>query len=64
MVYGMVYGKVYNTTTSKQGALKTLNRFVSYGVLKEIDSASKVKLFDVSRSNILYALKNFGYKAR
>ncbi len=64
MVYGMVYGKVYNTTTSKQGALKTLNRFVSYGVLKEIDSASKVKLFDVSRSNILYALKNFGYKGR
>lgn len=64
MVYGMVYGKVYNTTTSKQGALKTLNRFVSYGVLKEIDSTSKVKLFDVNRNNILYALKNFGYKAR
>lgn len=64
MVYGMVYGKVYNTATSKQGALKILNRFVAYGVLKEIDYTSKVKLFDVSRNNILYALKNFGYKGR
>ena len=49
---------------SKQGALKTLNRFVAYGVLKEIDSTSKVKLFDVNRSNIVYVLKNFGYKGR
>ena len=56
--------KMINASMSKQGALKTLNRFVSYGVLKEIDSTSKVKLFDVNRSSILYSLKNFGYKAR
>ncbi|OQC11225.1 MAG: Fic/DOC family protein [Tenericutes bacterium ADurb.Bin087] len=54
--------KMINVSMTKQGALKTLNKFIDYGVLKEVKSSSKTKLFDINKKNIPFALKNFGYK--
>lgn len=56
--------KMINVSMSKQGALKQLNKFVIYGVLKEVESTSKTKLFDINRINIPYSFKNFGYKEK
>lgn len=55
--------KMAKVEMSKQGALKILNKFVDYGFLKEKETKSKSKLFDINKENILYSLKNFGYKA-
>ena len=56
--------KMIKVSMSKQGALKILNKFVSYGILKEVESNSKTKLFDINRNNVPYALKNFGFKGK
>ena len=50
--------KMVNISMSKQGALKILNKFIDYGVLVEVKSKSKTKLFDINRKNITYLLKN------
>ena len=44
---------------SKQGALKILNRFVSYGLLSTDSSRSKAKLFDVEKDRLPYWMSNF-----
>ena len=49
--------KFANVEMSKQGALKQLNKFVNYGILIEVDNASKTKLFDVNKDVVLYSLK-------
>ena len=54
--------KMVNIDISKQGALKTLNRFVNYGILIEVESKSKSKMFDINKNIIQYSLKSFGYK--
>ena len=58
------FQKMINVSMSKQGALKILNKFVSYGFLKEAASSSKVKLFVIDSKNVPYALKNFGFRGR
>ena len=55
--------KMANIDISKQGALKILNRFTEYGILKEVPSSSKFKLFDFNRDAVPFSLKTFGYKA-
>ena len=47
--------KMANVEMSKQGALKTLNRFVEYQILVEVDTKSKTKLFNVNKSKLLYS---------
>ncbi|MBR5340558.1 MAG: Fic family protein [Erysipelotrichaceae bacterium] len=49
--------KMANVSMSKQGALKILNRFVKLGILKEVSTPSKSKLFDIDRNNVPYTLK-------
>ncbi len=56
--------KMANVAMSKQGALKLLNRFVDYGILKEMENPSRNKLFDVNGRAIPFSLKQFGYKNR
>ena len=34
---------------TKQGALKLLNKYVSYGILQEVETPSKSKLFDLDK---------------
>ena len=55
--------RMTNIEISKQGALKILNRFASYGILKEVPSASKYKFFDFNKDAIPFSLKAFGYRA-
>ena len=43
-----------NITISKQGALKILNKFVKYDVLKEVKSKSKTKLFCINEKKLLF----------
>ena len=43
---------------TKQGALKLLNKYVSYGILQEVETPSKSKLFDLDQKMIKYRLKN------
>ena len=47
------------TEMSKQGALKILNKFVSYGLLSSEESRSKTKLFDVEKRRLPYFPSNF-----
>ena len=47
---------------SKQGALKILNRFTDYGLLKEVATSSKYKLFDINSERIPYFTRNYGYR--
>ncbi len=54
--------KMINVKMTKQGALKILNKFIEYGILKEKESKSKSKLFDINENAVLYKLKEFGYK--
>ncbi len=54
--------RMINVDMSKQGAFKTLNKFIEYGILKEKESKSKTKLFEINKNAILYRLKEFGYK--
>lgn len=54
--------KMANVTMSKQGALKTLNHFVNYGILMEIQTTTKTKIFDLNKNNVPYSLRNYGYK--
>ena len=54
--------KMANVSMSKQGALKILNRFVRYGILKEADTTGKSKLFDINRDAVPYIMKNYGYR--
>ena len=54
--------KKINVTMSKQGALKTLNHFIQYGIIKEVETDSRSKLFDFNKDNIPYSLKTIGYK--
>ena len=49
-----------NVEMSKQGALKMLNKFVDFGFLKETESKSKTKLFDINKDSITYSLKHLG----
>ena len=42
---------------SKQGAFKILNRFVEYGILKEVETTSNKKLFEVNKEMIAYEKK-------
>ena len=56
--------KMARVEMSKQGALKTLNKFVQYGLLIESESQSKIKLFDINKNIIQYLFKNFGYKTK
>ena len=49
--------KYCNIDISKQGAFKILNKFVSLGILKEIKSASKSKIFGINEKIILYKQK-------
>ena len=44
---------------SKQGALKILNKFISYGLLSAETSQSKTKLFDVNKECLAYWMSNF-----
>ncbi len=44
---------------SKQGALKILNKFVSYGLLSSSQSQSKAKLFDVETECLPFLPSNF-----
>lgn len=46
---------------SKQGALKILNKFVSYDLLFSSESQSKSKLFDVNKECLAYLISNFKY---
>lgn len=55
--------KMINVSMSKQGALKILNRFINFGILKEVKSSSNTKLFDINKNNVPYSLKNFIYRA-
>ncbi|MCR4911678.1 MAG: Fic family protein [Bacilli bacterium] len=48
---------------SKQGALKILNKFVNCGVLVEVDTPSKNKIFDLNKGVITYRLKFLNSKA-
>ncbi len=52
--------KFTKSEMSKQGALKTLNKFASYGLLISKESQSKVKLFDVKKDCLAYWMSNFG----
>lgn len=52
------FAKMARADISKQGALKILNRFVSYGLLKAAESNSKAKLFDLSPDCLAYAPEN------
>ena len=54
--------KTVNVEMSKQGALKILNKFVDFGFLKETESKSKTKLFDINKDAIAYSLKHLGVK--
>lgn len=54
--------KMAHVSMSKQGALKILNRFVSYGFLKEVASSSKTKLFDIDKTHVPYAFKTLGFQ--
>lgn len=56
------FTKTINVSMSKQGALKTLNRFIKYGLLVEVESESKSKLFDFNKDEVPYILKTIGYK--
>jgi len=49
-----------HTTMSKQGALKILNRFVDYGLLREVITPSKTKFFEVNQGVIPYRMKHLG----
>lgn len=51
--------KFSKTSMSKQGALKILNKFVSYGLLSSTDSQSKTKLFDIRMDCLAYLMSNF-----
>ncbi len=51
--------KFSKSEMSKQGALKILNKFVSYGLLISEESQSKVKLFDVKKDCLAYWMSNF-----
>ena len=51
--------KFSKSEMSKQGALKILNKFVSYGLLASEESQSKVKLFDVKKDCLAYWMSNF-----
>ena len=51
--------KFTKSEMSKQGALKILNKFVSYGLLSASESQSKAKLFDVEKNRLLYWMSNF-----
>ena len=42
---------------SKQGAFKILNRFTEYGILKEVETTSNKKLFDINKEMIAYEKK-------
>ena len=42
---------------SKQGALKILNRFTKYGILKEVPTNSGKKYFEVNHAIVLYKTK-------
>ena len=55
--------KMANVEMSKQGALKILNKFVSYNILVVSSGKSKIKLFDINKDKVPYALKNFGFKS-
>ena len=39
---------------TKQGAFKILNRFVTYGILKEVESLNNKKLFILNKDSLLY----------
>lgn len=54
--------KTINVSMSKQGALKTLNHFEKYGIIKVVESESKSKIFDFNIDNVPYSLKTIGYK--
>ena len=54
--------KTINVSMSKQGALKTLNHFEKYGIIKVVESESKSKIFDFNKDNVPYSLKTIGYK--
>ncbi len=54
--------KIANVSMTRQGALKILNKFTDYGILKEVPSSSKTKLFDLNANVFPYSLKNFGYR--
>ena len=54
--------KMVNINITKQGAFKILNKFINFGFLKEVNTNSKSKLFDINEKNIPYVLKHFGYK--
>ncbi len=51
--------KFSKSEMSKQGALKILNKFASYGLLISEESQSKVKLFDVEKDRLAYWMGNF-----
>ncbi len=53
--------KAAGISISKQGALKILNRLIEYGILREMPSSSKSKLFDLEPDAVSYSLKTFGY---
>lgn len=43
---------------TKQGAFKILNRFVTYGILKEVESPNNKKLFILNKASLLYSKKS------
>src|SRR5574344_5663 len=55
------FEKFTMTTMSKVGALKILNAFESYGVLKSSLSNSKQKLFDIDVSWLPYKMSNIKF---
>lgn len=52
------FAKFAKLDISKQGALKILNKFVSYGLLTSAESKSKTKLFDINRKCLSFVTKN------
>ena len=43
---------------TKQGAFKILNRYVAYGILKEVESPNNKKLFILNKDSLLYLKKS------
>ena len=54
--------KMANIEITKQGALKILNHFIDVGFLKEVESKSNAKLFDINKNSLLLLLKRFGVR--
>ncbi|MBR0384987.1 MAG: Fic family protein, partial [Erysipelotrichaceae bacterium] len=54
--------RMANVEMSKQGAFKILNRYTEYGILKEVQTSSRTKYFELDHGEIPYSMKNLDFR--